>query len=711
LVLASRSFTENILKYKNRFWLFVAIAIAFLFRVYKLDAQSLWNDEGTSVALASRSLEAIVNGAAQDIHPPLYYFLLHFWIPVAGQTEFAVRFTSVVAGTLAVALTFRIARFFFDVEVANIAAFLSAFSPFQVYYSQETRMYIWLAAFSTLSVYAMIRMLEIKEWSLRSDLRSPVSSLRSPSSSLQSPVSNSRTRRTLFWLLYILSTIAALYSHYFGATLLAVENLSFATWAVLALRQPNVTPAMAGGAGAARSEATTAKRPVGKQSPRTTLPHSVAFWLIAQLLCALAFLPWYLFTRDQLATWPPISEPFDLPTLLWRVLNVFSTGLTLDPSAALLASLAFAFLFFVGWRMTKDPQTVWGVGLMIAWALVPILAMYLVSLSRPAYNPKFLLLGTPPFFILAARGLSTIHPGIFLRPRNPPPRSYLLRYLYFAVSVVAVITFIPSLQNYYYNASYARDDYRAVVRFIDSNARPGDGILIDAPGQIDVVRYYRHGDQPLFPLPRMRPPDSNATRADVDDMLSKTWRLFAIYYANSQSDPQSIVETRLADLAFKARDEWHGNMRLALYGVARNPSGPENSGGLRLGDEIQLESWQLNSQNAHAGDVLALTLNWNALKTPSARYKVFVHLLDANNHIVAQRDGEPVADTRITTTWLAGEHIADNYGLFLEPETPPGDYQIEIGMYRADNGARLPVYATPIKPLGDHWILTTITVQ
>ncbi len=679
--MAARSLTENILRYKNKFWLFVAIAMAFLFRVYRLDTQSLWNDEGTSVALASRSLQAIINGAAQDIHPPLYYFLLHFWMRLVGQTEFAVRFLSVVAGVLIIALTFRIARFFFDEEVANVAAFLSAFSPFQVYYSQETRMYIWVAFWAGLSVLAMVKMLEVRDWRLETrDSHDPILNL-------QSPVSSSRSQRTFFWLLYIVATSAALYTHYFGVTVLTFENLSFAMWVWFSLRSSSI---------------------IRRPSP---VSHTLVFWIVAQVICVLAFLPWYFLTREQLGSWPAISEPFDLPTLFWRVLNVFSAGFTLDRSASILASLAFAFLFFAGWRMARDAQTIWGVSLTIAWALVPVLAMYIVSLSRPAYNPKFLLLATPPFFILAARGLATIHPGIFLRPRNPYPRSYLLRYFYFAISVVAAVAFIPSLQNYYYNPSYARDDYRAIVRFIDSNARAGDGILIDAPGQIDVLRYYHRGDQPLFLLPRMRPPDANQTRADVEDMLSKTKRLFAVFYATAQSDPQSIIETRLAERAFKARDEWHGNVRLAIYGIGTNSPEGRNSGGLRLGDEIWLESWQLDSPYARAGDVLTLTLNWSALQAPSARYKVFVHLLDVNNRVIAQRDGEPVADTRLTTTWRAGENIADNYGLFIEPGTPPEDYRIEIGMYRADNGARLPVYATAIKPLGDHWILTTVEVR
>jgi len=50
------------------------------------------------------------------------------------------------------------------------------------------------------------------------------------------------------------------------------------------------------------------------------------------------------------------------------------------------------------------------------------------------------------------------------------------------------------------------------------------------------------------------------------------------------------------------------------------------------------------------------------------------------------------------------ETIADNYGIFIEPGTPPGDYRVEIGMYRADNGARLPIGD------GDHLILGTVQI-
>jgi len=642
-------------KYKNYFWLLVALLVAFALRVVFLDAQSLWNDEGTSVALSALSLEAIVNGAARDIHPPLYYILLRFWMPFVGTTEFAVRFLSVIAGVLIVPVTYRVARAFFDDEIAVIAAFLTAFSPFQIYYSQEARMYIWVTLWSAVSVWAFAK-LQVSSYKFKVEMRN-------------SPFA--------IWLVYIAATTAALYTQYVGAFIVLVENLACAIRWLFSIRNSQFAI------------------------------RALAHWLIAQLVIGFAFLPLFLFAGGQLASWPSISEPLDLPTLLWRVLNVFSVGVTLDDSVAIGIALAFGIVFLIGCRCTTNPLSYCPTVPLILWTFVPIAVMYAVSLSRPAYNPKFLLLATPAFLILVARGLARIHPGIFERGSKYPPQSPLWSFVFWALSIIIAVGFFPALENYYFNPRYARDDYRAGVRFIDANERAGDGILINAPGQIDVVRYYRRGNQQLFLLPRMRPPDPVATRADVDAMIGKTQRLFAIYWSTDQSDPQRIVETRLAERAFKARDEWHGDVRLALYGTApaERPRGAAQQLDARFGDAIALSSYQLDGREARGGAVLTLTLNWRVEQIPNARYKVFVHLLGANDQIVAQRDGEPVGDLRPTTTWRAGETIADNHGIFVEPGVPPGDYRVEIGMYRADNGARLPVGG------GDHLILGTVQIK
>lgn len=670
--MVARTVTSFILRYKNQFWLLVSLTAAFALRAYRLDAQSLWNDEGTSVALAPLSLSAIVDAAAKDIHPPLYYFLLHFWIPFGGVSEFAVRFLSVLAGVLVVALTFRLARLFFDREIAIIAAFLSAFSPFQVYYSQETRMYIWVTLFAAVSVFAMVRLLaaiEEQPTSLRLRNRSQVVS----------------------GLAYMVATLAMLYTQYVGAFVVLAENVAVLVW--LAQRW--------------------ARRASEGQdlAPSAATRRALFLWIALQIGVGLGFAPWYYLAGNQLASWPAISEPMDLPTLIWQVLNVYSVGLSLDPSSAFLVAIAFGILVAFGVRRAGERWIDWGVVVICLWLAIPLAAMYIISLSRPAYNPKLLLLATPPFFILAGRGLSTIHPGIFLHYRHPTVEWRPFRFFFFAIAVIATVGFIPSLENYYFDPRYARDDYRGIIHSIQANSRAGDGILVDDKGQLDVVRYYARGNHMLFALPRMRPAEPLATAQDVDNMLDQVHRLFAVLYATEQGDPLGIVEARLADHAFKARDEWHGNVRLAVYGVAPSVRPAPQRANARFGDDIALESYRLDVRDASPGDVLTLTLYWRAERVPSGRYKVFVHLLDRMGAVAAQRDGEPVADRRITTTWKPGEDIVDNYGIWIDAPLAAGEYSVEMGMYRVDDGSRLAITGSGGAPEGDRLILGTVRVN
>jgi len=75
---------------KRSFWiLFAILVLATALRFFQLDAQSFWNDEGTSARVAERSLPLITAAAIGDIHPPLYYYALHFWRGVFGEGELA----------------------------------------------------------------------------------------------------------------------------------------------------------------------------------------------------------------------------------------------------------------------------------------------------------------------------------------------------------------------------------------------------------------------------------------------------------------------------------------------------------------------------------------------------------------------------------------------------------------------------------------------
>ncbi|MBI4672711.1 MAG: glycosyltransferase family 39 protein [Chloroflexi bacterium] len=666
------------LSLKNRVWVLIALAVAFFVRVNGLGAQSLWNDEGTSVALAQTSLNAILNAAARDIHPPLYYWLLHNWVPFAGISEFALRFFSVIAGVLVVALTFRIAREFFDQDVAVIAAVLSALNPFQTYYAQETRMYIWLTLFACVSVWAMVRWL--KPGLVESNVMRQTSGDRPQrviaSGATQSHGANFRSNSwgisTQTWIapgIFVLATLAALYTNYYAFTLVLFENLAFVVWLILVWRR-----------GA---------------PPFATL----AVWLGANLLIVLAYVPWLAFARASLTAWPGISEPMALWDMTWRILSAFVTGSDVLVSWQALVVLTYILFFVGGLLPSRDlfQQSAWGIVLCALWTAVPLLAMYVVSLARPAYNPKFLLLATPGLLIVVGRGVSVLYPGLFLRERAPYASLSDSATKRLARSVMGLMKLtigalfaagtVLALQNMYTAPQLQRDDYRGIVNYINALATARDAVIVDAPGQMDVVRYYYRGDADLRTLPVGRPVHAEQTRAAIVDVITKHDKLFAIYWATEQADPQQLVERSLSEVSFKASDDWRGNVRLAQYAV--DLLGQNFAARIPFGDEIFLRRFSLPDKAYAGGDIIPLELVWVATNPPRTNYKVFVHLLDAQGRIAAQHDGEPQNGFSPTSRWQIGDEVSDKIGIWLPVGLPPGEYNIVVGLYRGDTGERL----------------------
>ena len=119
------------------------LRLGLIVRCIQLNARSLQYDDTFSIFLAQRSLTEIVNGTAADTMPPLFYFLLHFWMLVSRQVWF-LRGLSVLFSLAAVALLFLTLKEMYGVKIAGWAAFIDAISPFQFYHAQDIRNYALL---------------------------------------------------------------------------------------------------------------------------------------------------------------------------------------------------------------------------------------------------------------------------------------------------------------------------------------------------------------------------------------------------------------------------------------------------------------------------------------------------------------------------------------------------------------------------------------
>ncbi len=144
---------------KEKFFLILILILGSGLRLIKLD-QSFWLDEASQAQLSSMSLSQIWSNRPGDFHPPLFYFLAHYWLQL-GRSETWLRLLPISFGILNIAVIYYLA-YAINPKLGLTAAFLLAINPFHVYYSQEFRMYSLLALLGTLSMSAFYK----KHWSL-----------------------------------------------------------------------------------------------------------------------------------------------------------------------------------------------------------------------------------------------------------------------------------------------------------------------------------------------------------------------------------------------------------------------------------------------------------------------------------------------------------------------------------------------------------------
>src|SRR5215831_7061302 len=122
-------------------WVGVVIAVAagLVFRFVTTSA--LWLDEALTVNISRLPIADIPGALRHDGHPPLYYFLLHFWMRAFGEGDFAVRSLSGIFAVAALPLAWIAGRMAGGKRSAAAMLVLVALSPFAIRYATEARMY------------------------------------------------------------------------------------------------------------------------------------------------------------------------------------------------------------------------------------------------------------------------------------------------------------------------------------------------------------------------------------------------------------------------------------------------------------------------------------------------------------------------------------------------------------------------------------------
>lgn len=655
VVLRSRTFpAARDLLVSPRLWLSLILLLAWGLRLYHLGAMSIWWDESLSYDRALKDLTTILSGTiriqnviTRDLHPPLYFLLLHFAVISFGVTEFALRTLSTFANVLTVALVYptfllvaRIGKIQVSNRIALLAALFSALSPFYVWYSQEARPYSLVLFWSLLALYTLLRA-----------LTSPVDA-----------AGLSRFRAAphpyLYAAVYLIALAATLFTHYLSFVLLPFHALVIALfgwqrrlWRWLAACLIGVSALIF-----------------------LLLPGSAA-GLTGSDSGGASFVPLFIMLRD--------------------VLNSFAVGVTANLDRVAPLDLALVALWCLGVASTVRPsRREFRLALFsLGYLLLPALVLQAGSYIRPLYlNSRHLITISPPFYFGLALGVNALAGRA--AQANFLPRMALAG-LTAGASIVVLFAALYSLDNLYFDTAYAKDDHRAWSEYLRERDRPGDLLILDSPQAEKIYEYYAPPGLQWISLPNIGTTREQEQQLDfraVVDGFRTHDRIWLLEIHRPVADPANHIWDLVNRFgAFVSTTYFPATSTQIVLSeidadppVSTKPREIPHPLSINFGDNLELVGYDAPRQAA-AGAREAVKLYWRLRKPSGEDYGVSLRLTDDAGNRWAQWDAPPVGNLWPVSKWPPETIVLDQHDLPVAPGTPPGDYHLTVSAYRAGN--------------------------
>jgi hypothetical protein len=128
-----------------------------------------------------------------------------------------------------------------------------------------------------------------------------------------------------------------------------------------------------------------------------------------------------------------------------------------------------------------------------------------------------------------------------------------------------------------------------------------------------------------------------------------------------------------------------------------------------LGWKRGIELRDADFERVANGDVLPITFTWHLVEPVDRSWTIFVHLVDAQDEIVAKLDAVPLGGRAPTNSWVPGDWFRDPHRLSLAG-VEPGAYRLRVGFFDPATTERLRVYGDGMDLLGDSVVLGDVRV-
>lgn len=627
--------------------------LGFALRVCLLDYHPLRGDESFGIQFAAHSWRWLLSYMSQlEPLPPLYYPLLHFWMQIAGQSEFAARFLSLLFGVSCVPLTYLLGKLLSRSTVGAFSAFLMAISPFHVWHAQDVRNYTVWVALSLAAVVCLLRALQHDRWR--------------------------------YWAGYAGMTLLSLHSHYYELFMLLFHNLFFL---LIFFRD-------------GRQKATLVESRRRLLTTWVVIQATLIVLYAPSLVAAASISVHYQATGSSPALWDLFCDSFTV-----AVLGNTAPGELVRLALPVLPCLALVGLAYA-WKSDRRVAL-----FLSSYIAVPSLCVFAAAQFQPLYRDQYLIAVAPAHFLTLSLGVVALRAAVprwksapvvagaalfavistyslYNYHRNPvyqksPDWRALTDYLETETrrDEVIILNYPDPTFSYYYDGDAASFILPSGLLTAETRAETAYALRVLAE------KYSRIW---FYPLQDVRWDNEGFVGSWLDrhgrlledrDLFGFRWLVYSLDLLSAEQAQHSV--------AFRLGPS------IWLRGFDSGAVGDDDA-------PIIL---------AQPGKAFALTLYWEAAGAVETSYSVFLHLVDAQDRIWSQRDGLPQGGDFPTDAWFPGDVIVDPYSIMVPVDAPPGDYQLMAGMYEPGIGQRLPVFDAQGSILGDRASVAMVTVE